>query len=194
MTVFVALAGCGSSSSAVSDGSAGTSDGGGQLPDAARDVVSPEGPSSADTTIGGEAGATCQSGLPEAGAIVVPMCGSGMSAGGGAPIPDGRYELVAVSVLGLSCNPNEFPPPMSRSLTVSGMSLAGVEGTADASGTVTSWSHWRANVTYGGNRMTVQFTCGTAAIANDYRILPDRGVILFTSFKSSGHAWRFKKI
>jgi hypothetical protein len=176
------------------DGQAGTGGGGGgSLPDAAGDAVSPDGPPLADALMGGEAGA-CQSGLPETGAIVIPMCGSGMSPGGGAPIPDGRYELVAVSVLGLSCNPDEFPPVMSRTLTVSGMSLAGVDGTADASGKITGWSHWRANVTYGGNRMVVQFTCGTSAIANDYRVLPDGGLILFTSFKQSGHAWRFKKI
>jgi hypothetical protein len=173
------------------DGQAGQAGGGsevgagGAAGDAGRDTPP-------DAVAAGEGGSgTCNSGLPETAMVVKGVCTGTMAAAGGT-IPDGQYQLVSLSVTD-KCSPGMPAPPTSRAFIKTGNIFTGVDGTADAAGTITAWSHWRALVTAAGTQITASFQCGTSDLGGAYSVVDD-GVILFVDHNNSGWAYRYKRL
>jgi hypothetical protein len=201
------LSACGSSSMSVPDGATGAAGSDGQAgqtggPDVRADQADvgsggtgggagDAGPdSSADAVVYGEAG-VCNSGLPETAMIVRGVCTGAMTASGGT-IPDGQYQLVSLSVTS-KCSPVMPAPPTSRAFIKTGNLFAGVDGTADATGAITTWTHWRAMVTAIGTQISASFQCGRSDLGIAYTVVDD-GVILFVDHDNSGWAYRYKRL
>jgi hypothetical protein len=154
------------------------------------DAKALDGTPGVDAVVEGDGGA-CASGLPETGMVVRPMCTRSMVATGGT-VPDGHYQLVAISALA-ACYPLELPPPQSSAFTVAGKNVVGVDGLIGDTGAITTWRHWRAQMNYVDNRINLAFLCGTSINPFFFAVVDD-GVILFVDKNNSGHAYRFKRL
>jgi hypothetical protein len=163
------------------DGQAGSGGGGGGAPEGGTDVGAGGAPEAGADTLEDasspiEAGGGCNSGLPEMGTVVRSMCGVEMAKMAGT-IPDGRYQLTSVSVVG-TCTPTFLAPPASRAFTVAGNIWTGVDAMTDAGGAIKSWRHWRAQVSVNGDVLSASYQCGTSDLGQSYSLVDD-GVVLY---------------
>jgi len=195
--LFALLAACSSSDPPRPDGAAGATGGpdgeagggevgaGGVSGDAGGDA-----PVDVPANAGG--GAPCNSGWPETGPVVKSVCAGGLAIGGGT-ILDGRYQLTSFSLEG-GCTPITLPPPTSRAFTVTGNIWTCVDGMAEATGTITSWSHWRAMVGTNGVQLFASYQCGASELGNSYSVVDDGLILIARRGGPMGLIYRFTRL
>jgi len=132
----------------------------------------------------------CSSGLPEMGKLIIARCGANTAPKGGAAFPDGTYQLFDVEVIGACSIPNT-PPPLSRTFTVSGSKILGLDGIPGANGMI--WSHWRATLSFNGDRVVYMFECGDKQLGSDYTTAGDE-IVLFVPMNNARQAFHYKRL
>jgi hypothetical protein len=121
--------------------------------------------------------------------LVMPACGTlAPATGQGAPMPDGRYELVSVTI-GFRCFPGA---KVGLAFEVKGTEVSGASAIVDQG--IARWRSWRATVGYSGQTIIFSGQCGIPGDLGSTYTLEADGVTLFRDVSGSPEALRLRRL